>query len=187
MARDLPGGTKFVDGVGYMRIIKKVLSFFYKKHLRIRRAAIEDAEDVFNLANDETIRKNSFETDTIEWDQHLEWFRNKLGDNDCLFFIVDFRGHLVGQVRFDKDSIYKEAVISISLDKSLHGLNLSSFIISESTKRMKEAYEGIKSIKAYIKNENIPSIKAFEKAGFRFFGDTMVKGCKSKVYEKVIA
>ena len=36
---------------------------------------------------------------------------------------------------------------------------------------------------AYIKETNIPSIKTFEKAGYKFFENKIVSGIKSRVYK----
>ena len=46
--------------------------------------------------------------------------------------------------------------------------------------------KSIKLIKAYIKYDNIPSIKSFEKANFIFLDNQIIKGNKSKVYIKEV-
>ena len=177
-------GRKIVDGAGSLRIVKSVLSDFYRKQLILRKATLADAEDLFNLANEDTVRRNSFSQSKIEWAEHTRWLNGKLGDGNCLFLIVDCSNKFAGQVRFDMIPLQSEAVINIGLSKSVRGLGLSAFVINKSIEELLKAHRDVRLIKAYIKESNIASVKAFEKAGFRFFEDTMFKGCKAKVYER---
>jgi len=179
-------GKKLINGAGSSRIVKKLLSNFYRGRLLLRDAAFADAHDIFNLANKDTVRKKSFTPDKIEWDHHLKWLKEKLEDSNCLFFAVDYLGRFAGQVRSDIIPIQKEAVISISLEKTIRGLGLSPFVISESIKKLMKIRKDIKLVKAYIKDENIPSIKSFERARFKFLKNTRVNGCNSRVYERLI-
>jgi spore coat polysaccharide biosynthesis predicted glycosyltransferase SpsG/RimJ/RimL family protein N-acetyltransferase len=177
-------GRKIVDGAGSLRIVKSVLSDFYRKQLILRKATLADAEDLFNLANEDAVRRNSFSQSEIEWAEHTRWLNGKLGDGNCLFLIVDCSDKFAGQVRFDMIPLQSEAVINIGLSKSVRGLGLSAFVINKSIEELLKAHRDVRLIKAYIKESNIASVKAFEKAGFRFFEDTMFKGCKAKVYER---
>ncbi len=175
-------GNKLIDGAGSSRIVKELLSNFYRRRLTLRKAAFVDAQDIFNLANDNIVRKSSFEPGQIEWDHHLKWLREKLRDSNCVFFIVDCLDKFAGQVRFDTISGQKEAKISISLEKHIRGLGLSPFIISKSIKELLKTCKNVDVVKAYIKDGNIPSIKSFEEAGFKFLENMRIKGCESRVY-----
>jgi spore coat polysaccharide biosynthesis predicted glycosyltransferase SpsG/RimJ/RimL family protein N-acetyltransferase len=179
-------GKTLIDGTGSNRIVKELLSEFYRCRLTLRKAISADARDLFDLANEDAVRKNSFSPDKIEWDHHLQWLRKKLRDGDCLLFIVTCSGKFVGQVRFDITPEQKQSIISISLGKNVRGLGLSPFIISKSIKKLLKTRNDVKLIKAYIKNNNTPSVKSFERAGFRFLEHRRVGGFKSKVYERVI-
>jgi RimJ/RimL family protein N-acetyltransferase len=64
---------------------------------------------------------------------------------------------------------------------------LSVFVINKSIEELLKAHRDVRLIKAYIKDSNIASAKAFEKAGFRFLENTMINGCKAKVYERVVS
>ena len=180
-------GRKIIDGAGSSRIVKDVLSDFHKKQLVLRRATLADAEDLFNLANEHTVRRNSFSQDKIEWADHTRWLNERLGDGNCLFLIVDCSDKFAGQVRFDMILRQSEAVINIGLSKSVRGLGLSAFVINKSIEELLKAHRDVRLIKAYIKESNIASVKAFEKAGFRFLENTMINGCKARVYERVVS
>jgi len=179
-------GRKFVDGRGSIRIIK-ILSFnFFKNNLILREVNFEDALDIFNLSNEDLVRKNSFNPEKIKWKNHLIWLKKKLEDESSIYFaVVDNLNKFYGQVRFDINPKNEEAIINISLGKNIRGLDLSSFIIDKSVNKLLKI-KTAKLIKAYIKDENIPSIKSFEKANFVFLDKLIIKGNKSKIYMKEV-
>ncbi len=177
-------GRSVVDGAGSSRVVRELLSAFYKPRLTLRRATLADARDLFDLANEEVVRRNSFEAGPIEWDHHLQWLTEKLGDPKCFLFVVDFQGRFAGQVRFDAIPEPEEAQISISLQKFIRGLGLAPFIISRSIEELLKAGSAVTVVKAYIKDGNLVSVKAFEGAGFKFSKRMQIRGCESRVYEK---
>ena len=180
-------GNSIIDGAGSSRIVRELLSNFYQGQLVLRKATSADAEDLFNLANEDTVRKSSFSPGKIEWGHHVKWLREKLADSNCLFFVVDNLCRFVGQVRLDIVPLQKEAMISISLAKNIRGLDLSPSVISKSIEELLKIRKDVKLIKAYVKDGNIPSMRAFEKAGFRFLENTMINECKAGVYERIVS
>jgi len=179
-------GREFVDGKGSIRIIKTLLFNFYKNNLILRKAIFEDALDIFNLSNDDLVRKNSFNPEKIKWQNHLIWLKKKLEDENSIYFaIVDALDKFYGQVRFDINTKNKEAIINISLGEKIRGLGLSYFVIDKSINELLKI-KSIKLIKAYIKYNNIPSIKSFKKTNFIFLDNQIIKGNKSKVYIKEV-
>jgi len=179
-------GRRIVDGKGSLRVVKSILFNWFRNKLSLRKATFEDALDIFNLSNDDIVRKNSFSSEKTEWKHHLKWLKEKLEDKNCVFLIVvDNLNKFYGEIRFDINPKNKEAIINISLEKSTRGLGLSSLIINKSIGELLRV-KSIRLIKAYIKEENIPSIKAFEKANFRFLEDLTIKGSKAKLYTREI-
>ncbi len=164
------------------RIVEEILSSVCKKRIALREASYEDAENIFDLANDDLVRENSFKPDKIEWEHHLEWIRVKLAESNKVFFIVEYSGRFAGQVRFDLNPSEKNAIIGFSLVKAIRSLRMSSLIISKSIKKLLEKHKSLKLVKAYIKAENIVSIKSFKRAGFVFFEHTTINGCDACVY-----
>ncbi len=177
-------GRSVVDGAGSSRVVREVLSAFYKPRLTLRRATLADARDLFDLANEELVRRNSFEAGPIEWDHHLQWLTGKLGDRKCFLFVVEYQGRFAGQVRFDAIPEREEAQISISLQKHIRGLGVAPFIISRSIEELLRTGSEVTVVKAYIKDGNLVSVKAFQGAGFKFSKRMQIRGCESRVYEK---
>lgn len=179
-------GRKFVNGKGSIRIIKILLFNFFKNNLILREVIFEDALDIFNLSNDDLVRKNSFNPEKIKWKNHLIWLKKKLEDENSIYFaVINDLNKFYGQVRFDINTKNKEAIINISLGKNIRGLGLSSFVIDKSINELLKI-KSLKSIKAYVKHDNIPSIKSFKKANFIFLDNQIIKGNKSKVYIKKV-
>ena len=177
-------GRKFIDGKGSMRIVGLLLSDLLKHKLILREANLKDALEIFNLSNDDVVRKNSFNQKKIQWKDHLKWLKEKLEDENCVFFVVvDKLNKFYGQIRFDINPRSNEATISVSLKNNIRGLGLSSFIIDKSVNELVKI-KSVKLIKAYIKEENIASIKAFERANFKFLEDLIIKGNRTKLYVK---
>lgn len=127
-------------------------------------AIIEDMKDVFNLSNDELVRKNSFNQDKILWKNHQNWFKNKISDSNCIFYVIkDQDNNLISQVRFDKQG--DEADISISISPKFRGKGLGSKILKVTSEKVINE-NSLKKINAYVKIENAVSKIAFEKAGY---------------------
>ena len=180
-------GRKIINGAGSSRIVKEVLCDVYKGWLVLRKATEADAEGLLNLANEDIVRRDSFSHGKIKWADHIQWLNEKLDDNNCLFLIVDCSDKFAGQVRFDVISAKEEAIISIGLEKSIRGLGLSPLVINESIEKLMKVYKDLHLVRAYVKDGNITSTRAFERANFKFSKSTIVNGCKAMVYERVVS
>lgn len=134
------------------------------EEFEIKLATIEDMKDVFDLSNDELVRVNSFNQEKIEWESHQKWFKNKINNENCIFYIVKEKDKLVAQVRFDKMDI-NEYDISISIAPSFRGKGYGSIILKSASEKV-VIEKNIKKISAYVKNENIASKNIFKKAGY---------------------
>jgi len=132
--------------------------------LKFRKANSEDAQLYFNWANDKTVRENSFNLSEINYEQHVNWFTNKLSSSDCFFYLfLDEQNTPVGQVRIDITG--EEAVIGISIDEHYRGKDLGVEMLTQACNDYFKIFPNAVII-AYIKEENTASIKLFTKANF---------------------
>jgi predicted acetyltransferase len=120
------------------------------------------------LANDEVVRRNSFNQEKININDHKEWFIKKINDPNCLFLI--FKNHeeqFIGSVRFDLDKNYlpNNYIISIQISKNFRGKNIANPILKQSIEEFHKVFKD-SIIIAKIKNDNIASIKIFKKNNF---------------------
>ena len=137
--------------------------------IKLRKATYDDCNILFEWANDPSVRANSFNTKAIEIDDHRNWLKNKLIDKNTALFIVTYNNDNVGTIRLDKDG--EELIISYSIDKNYRGRGLGTKVLDAIKKEMQEL-----TLVGFVKKENIPSIKAFEKAGYiRFDEENQIK------------
>lgn len=145
-------------------------------NLKFRSAEDSDSKFVWELANDPLVRGVSFSSDLIPWEDHQVWFSGRLADENCLFYIVENdKGEKVGQIRFElKDEGW---VISLSIVKEFRGHGLGSEIIRSGSHLLFDTKPETDKIFAYIKNDNIASVRVFEKAGYKHQGPASIN-CK---------
>ena len=133
---------------------------------------------LFEWANDAQVRASSFSPAPILWENHLFWFEKKLRDADCRILIgLDENENPIGQVRFDKTA-RGEAEIDVSIDKGQRGGGIGGVFLEAATNEFFRVSDAEK-IHAYVKTENVGSIKAFEKANFQKLGTETVKGSET--------
>lgn len=161
---------QLVDGLGTRRVIKAML----ERIIIVRPANAYDCDRIFQWANDIDTRASSFNLDLIKWDEHCKWFSQKLDDPNCILFICqDELENALGMIRFDIDS--DEAMISINLNPAEREKGWSGFLIIRAIDELFKSHN-IFRINAFIKLQNIRSIKAFERAGFCRMGQRLIKG-----------
>jgi len=163
-------GQLLVDGFGAERVAAQLSA----QALTLRNATESDCRLLWEWVNDPQVRASSFSSDPIPWDHHRVWFSEKLAAPNCVILIgMDESGSPVGQVRFDwNDS--GEAEVDITVAPSRRGNGFGSKLILRSANEV-FATTAIWSIRAYIKPDNIASVRAFEKAGFRPLGQVMFR------------
>lgn len=159
-----------VDGYGSLR----VASVMEPRNLRLRPATEGDSHLLWEWANDSQVRAASFSSEPISWNAHIEWFTQKLHEQGCWIWIAEVdEKQPVGQVRVDAQSAEPE--IHISVAKGWRGHGLASQLIRQATQSFLES-ERRNRLHAYIKPDNMASLRAFEKEGFRQAGVRRVRG-----------
>ena len=83
-------------------------------------------------------------------------------------------------LRLDQEDDY--AIIGINIAPELRGKGLSSMFLRKAHQTISHLIPNIK-IRALIKDQNTPSIKSFERAGYRFISNTVVEGVKTLIYQ----
>lgn len=145
----------------------------------IRKAHRGDLEFVFLLRNEEAVRLASFESQYIDLDTHREWFEKKITSNDCVIFIAEIDAIPIGQVRFDVVD-EKTAEVNFAVSENFRGKGYGKEMLKESSLQFFDDFPAIQSIHAFIKTDNISSIKSFERAGYIHIGEITKKSCKCK-------
>lgn len=135
----------------------------------IRESTINDANILFDWANDPETRENSFNSGSINWDDHLQWFKKKLIDPTSKIYILQYNEMPIGVVRFE---VNETTIIGVTVAPDHRGLGLGAEILKTACNTFWENSSDI--ILAYIKKKNIPSYRVFKKAGFTFLREDKV-------------
>jgi UDP-2,4-diacetamido-2,4,6-trideoxy-beta-L-altropyranose hydrolase len=167
-------GRQSVDGLGVCKVITRL----YAVRLTVRRATTQDCRLIWEWANDPEVRAASFSSDLIPWKSHECWYSAKLRDQNCLFYVgVGPDGNPIGQIRFDVTGF--EGEVSLSLAPHSRGKGLGPALIVQGAEQF-FTHSNAHAVHAYIKTDNLVSVIAFEKAGFKNAGTTEIRGCPAR-------
>lgn len=151
--------------------------------LSFRKANIDDLQLYFDWANDSVVREQSYSSTKIDLENHSNWFKAKLQDESCLMLL--FQNEVfekVGQIRIQKQN-NEESLIGVSIDAKFRGKGYAKEML-----QMASDYFLVLNpdsmINAFIKEKNLSSKYAFEKAGFEFNKEVNYEGTSSLHYIK---
>ncbi len=132
----------------------------------LRKVNEEDAKILLEWSNDPVTRQNSFSKDPISWENHISWFKKKLGDRFCFFYIAeDETGNQFGTIRVDFDEAFKTGTISYSVAPKHRKKGVGTKLIGLCENALKEEKINC-TLEGAVKTENISSIRCFQKNGF---------------------
>ena len=136
--------------------------------IKVRKANNKDIYDIYNWRNDPITKKMSKNKSSINLDEHKDWFNKKKRDENTLILmcIEKHFNKKIGVVFFNLNERNKSSNISINLDPLNRNKGYGSECLSISINFFKKYFENCDKIFAEIKNDNISSIKTFEKIGF---------------------
>ena len=143
--------------------------------LKLKDLDTNDINDLYIWRNHPIVRKNSFSSRRLLWDEHKKWFQKKRrSSNTTIYIAYSDKGDKVGSIRFE---IGKHAVgVNVMVNPDFIGKGFGSKLIKIGVKRFIDQRKSDKLVIAEIKEGNIASIKAFEKAGFKISHHTYVYG-----------
>lgn len=134
-----------------------------KKRLRELREV--DRYMLFNWRNHPDTRKNSFDKRILSLDDHNEWFDNILNSNSSFTYILEAEDIPVGAIRFDLKST-EAAEINYLIDPSKQGNGFGTQILDLGVKKIFKTKAELKEVYGYVLEENLASIRIFEKLAF---------------------
>lgn len=138
----------------------------------LRKAEESDAGLLLEWSNDPVTRQNSFSQDKITWENHIRWFKKKLEDKACLFYIAeDEAGNRFGTIRVDFDEDFKTGTISYSVAPGHRKKGVGTKLIGLCENALKD--ENIScTLAGAVKADNISSIRCFQKNDFSLAKET---------------
>ena len=167
-----------IDGYSKLRI--RCLMLGLSKQYNLETARSEDVDLYFNWANDPVVRNNAISTDPIIYENHIQWFSNKLKDEKCFMFVLYFENKSVGQIRFEIEG--DEATIDYSVDVNRRGQGHGKVLLEFGMLRLIEDFDKNVKFKAVVKKINSPSNNIFIKSGFTQVDNIHIKGEEYNVF-----
>lgn len=167
-------GPDIVDGDG----VGRVYAALNTSGLYLRQVKLSDCSMLWNWANDSVMRKMSVNKNPILLEEHIRWFKQKLSSDDTMILILEHYATPIGQIRFDINYT-GEAEIDIFIAPTYRGQSLGTYLLKVGTKKYidkNKKKERIKALVGYVRPENEPSRRVFERAGFRCEGSYIIQG-----------
>lgn len=151
-------GPRFVDGRGALR----VASAMREAVLTVRSATTADAHDLHHWRNDPATRFASFTTAHIAWEDHAAWFERALTSPGTRLLIGELEGSPIGMARFEATE--STATMSITIAPEARSRGLAAPLIRAALMTVRDLE--LERIEAYVRPENVASLRAFAAAGF---------------------
>lgn len=129
--------------------------------IQLREAVAADCRMIWEWANDERTRSQSFTSSHIAWDNHVEWFDAALEDERHIL-LIGCDPNPVAIIRFQLES--ESATVSVNVAPHARGRGIGTAIIRAATTWFQERWA--MPVVAWIKVSNAPSEAAFRAAGY---------------------
>ena len=149
------------------------------QELFLRKVTMADAKLLLDWRNESSVRNNSFHSEIIAYEDHVNWLTKKIADPSEIMQILMLGDTPVGQIRLSKDNEGFE--ISYSLDKEFRGRGYGKEIIRLAERELLKL-SGCCNIRGLVKADNKASRQVFRTLGYReyerkdFFEYTKILG-----------
>ena len=138
------------------------------ENITINKANLKHSKIILEWRNDPITIKMSLNNNSVKWDDHINWFKEKLKNKENnKIFIAMKNLSPVGVIRFE-NSIHENNIfdVSIIIAPKYRGQGISKIVLSKSISCLLKELDKNVFIRAYVKKENIKSNKLFKNSGF---------------------
>lgn len=139
--------------------------------LKIVNANQSHSRDIWEWRNDPITRSVSKKTDKVEWSKHKSWFKKSLNNNEIFLYIgiskESQKSIPIGILSFNlMDFSKKHYEISINISPNSRKRGFGYYLLKDGTKKFIEDIDKCVRIYAFVKVDNLPSIRLFTSAGY---------------------
>jgi RimJ/RimL family protein N-acetyltransferase len=134
------------------------------QRVTLRPVREEDSGLLFEWRNDADAIRLSGTGRPVTREDHETWFAARLADPRGYLWIAEETGNPVAQVRVDVNG--RMGVVSIAVDAAYRGRGFGTEVLRQMVSEMADQTRVI-LLCALVHPDNGPSVRAFEKAGFR--------------------
>lgn len=136
--------------------------------IALRLATRADKKNLFFWRNHEAVRRYALDPSIIPWETHGIWLDKTLADATKILLIaesLESNQEPVGVLRYDVEAF--QARVSVFLVPEKIGQGYGASVLQAGLEWMQDQHPDIRQLLAEILPENYPSIRVFEKAGYR--------------------
>lgn len=137
----------------------------FNSKLHLRTAKISDLDLLYKWANDSDVRKNSFNSNFIPYENHVIWFNKMMENPSVLQYILEYDSLPVGQIRLNVNE--DNAEIGYSIASEYRGKGFGHRILQLVKEILKKTHPEIHTLVAKVKPDNDASNKLFQKENFK--------------------
>lgn len=148
------------DGNGVQRVADRLAPV----SVVLRRATIDDCDNVYLWRNHPETRRFSIDAEPITYSEHHSWFDRSLCNPHRILLIAEKQSQPVGVLRYDLDA--EVATVSLYLIPGLSGKGLGSAMIESGESWLRKTHPEIAKLRAVVLEANYPSKNLFQKCGF---------------------
>lgn len=143
--------------------------------MTLKKARPEDSARVLEWRNEPTTWPWMGRPEMIPFAEHDPWFQKAIFSENCLFFIVEVNGCPVGQLRYEREDKSAKVSLNISRKTQSRGVGTRAFELGSA---MVRKLDFARAITAHVQVDNLPCIRACEKAGYRRHGAVTLRGAE---------
>jgi RimJ/RimL family protein N-acetyltransferase len=134
-------------------------------NLVARSATLADSKLLLAWRNDPLTREHSRVPGMVTPDEHDQWLTQVLHDQSRRLFIVELdESNPVGTVRFDSE-FRGTFEVSLTVNPELRGQKYGTSMLLCAEQEL-QSQTSVAALRAFIKDDNVASIRLFESAGF---------------------
>ena len=154
-------GMRLVDACGADRVATCLLG----GSLSLRRATLEDGEQLHAWRNHPDVRAVSGNGEAIPLGHHMNWLAHKIAADDSWLYVAELGATAIGSIRFDRlpDGLLE---VSLYLDPDLLGLGLGPHLLLAGERAVMAEAPGCTRFAASVLPDNQVSARLFLKCGY---------------------
>lgn len=123
----------------------------------------KDVDLIYRWSNDAETRKNSLVTTRVDYENHVKWFKAKVADPGCFFFILYHDDDPVAQLRIQVEN-NGMGRISYSVAREYRERGYGAYLCNAVVALVKEYAIPVHTVFAELKKENLPIVKIYNRS-----------------------
>jgi diamine N-acetyltransferase len=135
----------------------------------IRPANLSDSRFIYALAMDPSVREMSTRSASFTWEQHQEWFEEKMTNGKNRIWVMEVADIPVGQIRYGLCECEEDAEIAISIGPAHRGHGYAAELL-RTTEPWAADWLHVSKLVALVLKENDASCRLFLGEGYRIEG-----------------